>query len=277
MVGSDMQNFNDDCEICERRATTTRRLGRDTIALCDRCNEQMEVRDAFDDQLLTIVKLERSDPEKALGILNELWRTYGERDHDGWLDRSVRAHRGHIFTWNDRYEEALRELRDLREILIPGSRDYAENQQAIAFALNRSGSPYEAIAELEKGLTELEKGPPDAPGVRAEITLGLLISYARIAKQQGWTVSSRFNETLASTVATKGIKIPTDVMSSSLGDAILFAAAREREAERRYHSFVRELSGKSPEDRASMVRAYITEEEVGTYRELARKALRAPE
>lgn len=268
-----MQESGAGCEVCGQRATTTRSLGRGTVALCERCNEQMEARDAFDDQLLTLVDLERSDPEKALEILDKLRRDYGGRDHDGWLERSVRAHRGHIFTSNDRYEEALRELRDLREILIPGSRDYAENQGAIAFALNRSGNPAEAIAELEKGLIELENGPPDHPSVRAENNLGLLISCARIAKKQGWSVSARFSETFASTVATKGMVIPPDVMSSPLEDAILFAAARDREAGRRYESLVRELKGKSPEVRASMVRAYISAEEVGSYRELARKAL----
>jgi tetratricopeptide (TPR) repeat protein len=268
-----MQKFDTDCEICTRPATTTRSLGRDALALCDRCNEQMEVRDAFDSQLLTLAELERSDPEKALNILNELRCTHGKRDHDGWLDRSVRAHRAHIFTRNDRYDEALRELRELREFLILGSRDYAENQDAIAFALNRSGSPREAITELEKGLTELEKGPPDDSGVRARITLDLLISYARIANDQDWTVSSHFNKPFADAVATKGIEVPPDVISSSLRDAILFAAAREREAGRRYDSLVRELKGKSPEVRANMVNVYISAEEVGSYRELARKAL----
>ena len=236
------------------------------MAVCARCADLVEVREASDRQLLTLARIERSDPERALQILDDLRRDYRDRDHDGWLDRSVRAHRADIFTWNDRYDEALSELRELRQILRPGSREYAENQHAIAFALNRSGNPTEALHELDLSLAHCEHLPVGT-------VESLLALYARIADKDGRVVPDAYRSSFDRVIDEWGIPVPLDLVRSDFTRSILVAVSQYRGAQDRYDALLEGLRGRPPDARARLLREFIEAEPFGFFRDMAKRSL----
>jgi tetratricopeptide (TPR) repeat protein len=238
----------------------------DLSALCQACRDRDDVWKAFNDQLLRLTELGRNDPEQAIKILDDIYTRHMDRDHDGWLERSVRAERALIFLNTNRYDSALAELRIVEGIIDPDSDEFAGNKIAMADVLARSGKPREALDELEAALATRQK-------LHTGTVIGLLTQYAHIAKKEGWSVPSIYQTTFEMVVFEWGIQVPAEFVGSDLTQAILVAASLRRDAQNRYVVLLEELRDKPPDVRARLLREFIEAEPVGFFREQARRSL----
>lgn len=252
------------CEQC-RQHISTAEAGEPTTQLCQKCRDLNKVRDAFDEQLLTIARLERRDPEKALSILENIWSKYASIDHDNWLDNTIHAHRAHIFSQNKRFIDALVELRELSTKLHQDSYGFTFNQLAIAVNLQEIGDLDGATKELDKALSSNQSLSP-------ETTLGILDRYAIISNKNNKPVPDRYLERFEKSVAEYGIEVPQE-MRTSLASAIAFAAKMRKDAQDRYTSLGDKIRSDSPSKRVELIRSYIESEPVGFFRYMAQQSL----
>jgi tetratricopeptide (TPR) repeat protein len=232
---------------------------------CKKCRDRNKVREAFDEQLLTIARLERRDPERALATLEGIWSKYASIDHDNWLNNTIRAHRAHIFSQNKRFDDALVELRQLSDKLNHESDDFVSNQLAIAANLQEIGAPDEAIKELDIALSSNYSLSP-------ETTLGLLSRYATISHKINKPVPDGYLERFEKAVTGYGIEVPQEARTS-LSAAIAFAAKMRKDAQDRYASLSDKIKSNSPDKRIELIRSYIESEPVGFFRYMAQRSL----
>jgi len=85
------------CLFCGAPATAHHTLGGRTVPVCARCLDRQELQDALEARLPELHRLTTGrDWAAALTLLDALLAAHGTRDHDGWLARSVLAHRALI-------------------------------------------------------------------------------------------------------------------------------------------------------------------------------------
>lgn len=253
------------CEECENPGVLRSALGR-ALVLCEQCYDRAELREAMNKTLPELVNL-TNEPERAFALLEEMRITYAMRDHDGWLDRSLRGHKAFIFSQNGRQEEALLILQRLAGEFSPGTDDHLATQAAIAVDLEALGRFREALEALENGLNV-------ASGRYVLGALTLFDVYARIADQLGEPVPSTYRGLFDEVMRAWGIEVPEELYSrESLSAAVTFASEGKRAASRR-HRRLRNVMQRSPEsERAKLLNQYIEEEQVGFYRDMARREL----
>src|SRR5690242_16529079 len=82
------------CASCGAAATARYSHGDQTVEVCARCLDRLELQDAFEARLLDLHALSTDGQySAALQLLDELVDAHQARDHDRWLARSVLAHR----------------------------------------------------------------------------------------------------------------------------------------------------------------------------------------
>ena len=258
------------CERCGKPANRKyARAGRE-IDLCDRCLDRYEIQDAYEARFPELVSLINEKAyEKAVALLDQVRAAAGDRDHEGWLENSILSDRALIFEEQGRLNEALDLYRVRAENGFQENSDYLAHQLAVAGVLDQLDKPAEAIKELESGLNAAQdNGVPTA--------LSLFVLYARIAGREGWNVPVNYQPLLESTLERWGIEIDEALLdqTSSLAAAINAADAANIAAQARYQKLLEQLGG--PHDdpdinqrRTALLRAYIEQEPVGLYRQMA--------
>ena len=225
---------------------------------CSRCCDLMQVRDAFDSRLPEILDhgLRGGDLGQALALLDGLDHTFGDRDHDGWLGRSIRTTRAMILAHRGRHDDALRELRTVESLVAFGTDDYVLTKESIARTLERSGRPVEALAELTPVVESWEQLPEWT-------VLGLLSVYTDIASAANQNVDERCQQVLGRWAERMGIPLSPGIVATDVRSAIRAASAQRRDGERRFSVFYEKFQRAPEKLRDSMTDEYIAAEPLG--------------
>jgi hypothetical protein len=254
------------CPVCGLAFTHASEERAATDNVCARCLDLAAVRTAFKDALASAIALAAKDPDAALQLLTDVLSGNQERDHDGWLYRSVHTERAEILSASHRHSDALAELRAVDLRTVAGSDDYARNKQSVAVVLARAARPQEAIAELELALAARQ-------GLHHELVGGLLLTYAEIAGQAGVEVPRVYADEVERAVLGWGVPLDHAIFSRSLRDALVQAHSATVDAQKRYNSLRRSARGKPIEMVITMISEYIESEPVERYRVRAKHFL----
>ena len=261
------------CESCGAILNETDRPGDGvTGKLCPRCRDLMLVREAFDARLIEIMTLglRAGDVSHALAILDEVSNAWMPRDHDGWLDRSVRSSRALILSRNGRHEEALGDLRVVEANTSFGGDDYVLNKISIARTLEGAGRFSDALGELASVIAAWGELP-------IGMIPGLLSVYADIASDAKVAVDASYCHILAAWGAKVGMSIHTNVRIDDFREAARDADKEWNRAHRRFTAMCSAIRGSSREVREGAIDEYVASEPVGYLRERARSLLDEPE
>ena len=267
---------NAQAETCESCGTILHETDRsdDGVAgkLCTRCRDLMFVREAFDARLIDIMTLglRVGDVSRALAILDEVNSAWMQRDHDGWLDKSVRSSRALILSRNGRHEEALGDLRVVEANTFFGGDDYVLNKISIARTLEGAGRLSDALGELVPVIAVWENLPIGT-------IPGLLSVYADIASGAEVAVDAHCCQILAAWEAKVGMSIHENVSVNDFREAARDANKEWNQAHRRFAAMCSAIRGGSREVREGSIAEYVASEPVGYLRERARSLLDEPE
>jgi hypothetical protein len=217
--------------------------------VCDRCLARQELQDAYEGRLIELHQLvEDGRFEGALALLDELATRHAARDHDGWLQRSLLAHRALILGEQGDLDGAIAAQREvLRRITEPA--DLASEGLALATLLERQA------------------------GRAVPAALTLLARYASIKSQQRQEIPERYRRDLESAMAWWGMDPPAP--TAPLGRLIANADQALARAQARFNRLQSELarSRGDPTARAAAVARYVASEPVGFFRQQARDLL----
>jgi len=112
--------------------------------------------DAYERVLPRVVALtDQGHHDEALQVLDRLLRSESHRDHDGWLRRSVVAHRALILADAGRDEDALSEWNTRAAMGFSDPSSRVEHALGVAVLLTRLQRAAEAITLLRTALSEL--------------------------------------------------------------------------------------------------------------------------
>lgn len=162
MAKGDSMNSSDNPTKCQRcgkhpeTATYRSRNGKWTQQVCGLCLDRLEIVEAYEWGILETYSLYQDAEddvyfEKTLAWLDEVERTHRHRDHDGYLQRSLMAHRALVYWEAERYAESL-EAAEIR-IQLGGLEDAWDHWAAAgakAGALEGLGRHAEALATFEE-------------------------------------------------------------------------------------------------------------------------------
>jgi len=99
------------CWRCKRQpasATYMDRTGKWSEQVCDKCLDRLQIQEAMEWGIVETFPLEKEERyDEILSWLDTFEAANRHRDHDGWLARSVAAHRGLVLWQAERYEDAL--------------------------------------------------------------------------------------------------------------------------------------------------------------------------
>lgn len=119
--------------------------------VCPPCSERQTVRDAFQHEVCRVFDLERRGQfEEALACLDEIWAACRDRDHDGWLARSVAHERAVLLFEAGRYAEALQVYEAWARLGFEDVSQRWMHGHGTALALEAVGRDREALAVLEE-------------------------------------------------------------------------------------------------------------------------------
>lgn len=223
-------------------------------------SDRDRVQDAYEARLVELHALAIAKRyDEALAILDELAAAHGAHDHDGWLARSVLAHRALLLDERGDHDDAVSAQLDVLE--RSGPTELASEGLALAVYLEHAG-------HLEDAAHACEQAIAHAIGPAEPIALTLLARYAGIQARRGEAVPEHHRARLAAVAAGYGIDPP------ATGEPLAVAIARTRDtehaAQQRYHAFRTELArlADEPARRAAIAR-YLATEPVAFYRRLA--------
>jgi tetratricopeptide (TPR) repeat protein len=172
-----MQPPNDDAQLCancqKRPAVKTYSRGRFTDMVCASCFDRLSVQEAYEDKLIHIGDLARNGKyDDALACLGAILEGNRDRDHDGWLSRSIVAHRALILFQAGRYAESEEACKARAQLGFADAWERCEYAHGLANALEALGRDGEAVAVLEDALGHEDLGYLNAaPGLLTELVL----------------------------------------------------------------------------------------------------------
>lgn len=264
------------CQRCRQPALRVYARSGQTFQLCERCFDRYQVQDAYEQRLLELERLTRQgNYETALTILHDISDAYSSCDHDGWLENTILLHKALIFAEQGKHDDALKAYRIRAQRHFAEPSDFMVNQLAIARTLDQLGKPAEAISELECGLDAVQ-------GASIPTALSLLVQYAKIAEQQRQALPTTYKSLLEKVINYFGIKLPDGLLndSATLSPAIIAAYKKNKDAQLRYEKLQEQLSDvkqkstdRKETDIVNILRVYIENEEVGYYRDMARRSV----
>lgn len=254
------------CASCDRESTDRYTRTDRTVDVCNRCLARLELQDAYEDRLLELHELaEDGRFDQALAILDELSIRHAARDHDGWLRRSLLAHRALILGEQGDLEGAIAAQREvLRHTTDPA--DLVSEGLALATLLERADRFDEAAASAAEAL-EL------ATGDVTPAALTLLARYASIRGKQQRDLPERHRRDLERAMAWWGMAPPAP--DAPLGMLIASADRALGEAEARFEGLQSELARLHGDARARAraVARYLASEPVAFFQRQARDLL----
>lgn len=211
-----MQFPNDEpslCALCqEKPATENYALSGHTKPVCAACLERWNVQDAYENKLLHITALERRGQyDEALACLDAILEANSDRDHDGWLARSVADHRVLLLLDAGRYAEAEESCRAWARLGFADVSQRWMHALGTAHSLEALGRDQEAVAALEDALGY--EDPKYLPSV-----LSVLTELVRLSEKVGQAFDSKWLRTAEAVAERYGIDMPAN---DSPGQAIL--------------------------------------------------------
>lgn len=197
------------CASCEERPAVKRyaRGGLDEM-LCASCFERWDVKDAYEGKILHISDLEAAGKyDDAIDCLNTILEANRDRDHDGWLARSVAHHRVLVFLDANRYPEALQACGAWANLGFTDLSERWQHATATGHALEGLGRDAEALAALEASLDydvdyDDERDLPTA--------LGVLTELARFSEKLAEPLDPRWLRIAGAVAKRHGVEMPTD-------------------------------------------------------------------
>lgn len=201
------------CANCEKRPATEEytRGGRTTM-LCTTCFDRWNVQDVYEGSILHIENLRRGGKcDEALAYLDAILESNRDRDHDGWLARSIAAHRALLLFLVGRYADAEEAQKARAQLGFANAWERHEHAVGLAHVLEALGRDVDALAVLEDALGHEEDGYlNEAPHLLAEV--------ARLSEKLGQPVDPKWRP-LAEAVADEyGIEMPAN---ESFGQALV--------------------------------------------------------
>lgn len=220
-----MQPPNDEHQVCAncgtRPAIKSYSRAALTEELCDTCFDRWSAQDALEDKLLHLIALGRDRKyDEALACLDEILESNRDRDHDGWLARSIANHRVLILLDAGRHAQAEQACEAWAELGFSDVSERWMHALGTAHAMEALGRDREGVAALEDALGHQDpRYLPSAPGLLAEL--------ARLSDKLGQPVDPRWRH-LAEAVADEyGVEMPA---RESFGQALLALAELTRGA-----------------------------------------------
>jgi len=253
------------CAVCGAPSTLRFSRGTRMLDVCARCLDRLELQDAFEARLLELDQLAIDGRHAAaLALLGEVLSAHGARDHDGWLARSVLAHRAILLDQQGDLAAALQARLALLEGGIPDPSEEMAERLALATLLERMGRLEEAAEAAEQALVAA-RGPA-AAGV-----VPVLARYAHICEQLGRHVPPRHRPLLVEAIRRWGLPIEASLLAdpAPLAPAIAAAEQELRTAQARFQALQLDLQQRPREQRAAVVDAYLAQEPVALFRQMA--------
>jgi tetratricopeptide (TPR) repeat protein len=168
-----------------------------------------------------LAEIEKYDPLRALAILDEIRALFVGRDPDGWVDRSLRTAWSHVLMQNQRYEEAVAQLRSLALEPDLDPEERLVNQTWLAISLEKLGQPGEALAEIDSTIAL-------GPSINPARLFPLLVLYAKIAEKIQRTIPESYAPVFLSAARSLGIDTATALDGRTVHQSVLDAARQMR-------------------------------------------------
>jgi hypothetical protein len=251
------------CELCGRPATRQYTSTGRTIDICDSCSARRTVQDAYESRLVELHQLASAGKyAEALGVLDALWAAHRSNDSDGWLERSLLAHRALLLGEQGDLDGAI--AAQLRVIeLAQSATDLASEGLALASLLERAGKLDDAAFASEQALAH-------ATGNAVPTVIPLLVRYASIQRARSQAVPEQHRAALGAALAYYGI---ADNPAESIETAATRADQTLRAAQSRFAALRAELARlrDQPAQRADAIARYLGAESVEFFRQRARE------
>jgi tetratricopeptide (TPR) repeat protein len=164
-------------------------------------------------RIATLTNEKRYD--EALRALDELMRSEEHRDTDGWLRRSVIAHRALVLAESGRAADALSEWKKREALGLTDPSDRIEHALGSSACLTQLHRHDEAIARLRSALREM-------PLSHLGSALGLLYRLAEAYAASGEAFPESYRPLVRAVAGYYGASIPD---SSDLRNAVTKIAA----------------------------------------------------
>jgi tetratricopeptide (TPR) repeat protein len=208
------------CTLCGKKPATEKyMLSGHAEMVCAACLERRQVRDALEDKLLHILALERRKQyDEALACLDTILEANRDRDHDGWLARSIAHDRAVILFEAGRYAEALQAYDAWAELGFEDVSQRWMHADGTARTLEAFGRDREAVAALEDALGY--EDPKYLPSV-----LGVLTELVRFSEKLALPVDPKWLRIAEAVAKRYGVDMP---VHDSPGQAILTLAETVR-------------------------------------------------
>lgn len=180
--------------------------------VCALCLDRLSVQEAYENQLVHIGNLARnSHYDEALACLKAIFESNRDRDHDGWLARSITAHRALILFQAGRYAETEEAYKALAKLVVVDAWDRGECALGLAHTLEALGRDQEAVAVLGDALGHEDLGYLNtAPGLLGEV--------ARLSEKLGQPVDPKWRPLAEAVAEEYAVELPAN---DSFGQALL--------------------------------------------------------
>ena len=206
------------CFFCGKPAEHRYTLARRTVEICAACLDRQELQDVYEAALPRLRDLETSGGfDEAQRMLEDMLSAHAPRDADGWLRRSILAHKAmlHLATG-----DPGRALSTYQELKLLGSAQPSERVEyglGLSRALLAHGRPQQAVAAVEEALEALE---PSLLASGVPLLEALALSYMVL----GSPMPECWRGTLRAAAAAAGVQLPERAHDMPLNELAFFAA-----------------------------------------------------
>lgn len=209
---------SDACLFCGKPATHSYVLAKRTVEICSSCLSRQENQDAYERELPGLHQLAAEQRfDEAQHALDRILSAHGDRDLDGWLARSVLAHKALLYLDQGAPERAISTYQQLGQLGFKQPSDRVEYSLGLARALLAKHQAKESIAILEQELDSLDANTaPASIGLLEALALG----YATWEKP----IPERWRGVLRSAASAVGIDLSESDQEAPLATLIHFAA-----------------------------------------------------
>lgn len=198
------ENEQDLCWLCGRvPSEVAYRSGESERRVCRPCLDRLTVQDAYEGQLIHLDALEKAGrTDDALACLDAILESNRERDHDGWLARSIASHRALTFSLAGRHSDAERALHDRAKLGFADAWDRYEHGLAKSRTLEALHRDDDAAAALTEALEhEDARYYPTA--------IALMSRLAALLEKLGRPMPAGWMNRAHAAAAHHGIQVPT--------------------------------------------------------------------
>jgi tetratricopeptide (TPR) repeat protein len=188
--------------------------------VCSPCFDRWTLQDMYGDQALEIDAMRRRRQyDEALAHLDAILETNRDRDHDGYLARSIAYDRAMTLLIANRYTEALEAFNAGEKLGFEDVSLRWMNAHGAALTLEALGRDREAVTVLEEALGHQD--PRYLPSAR-----WVLMELVRLSEKAGQAVDPRWLRVAEAVANRYGVDMP---VRDSPGEAILALAAITKE------------------------------------------------